>query len=114
MKLEFDGRFSNGFLDLDLVPINGDSLILLYRESPKSDWEEYPYYTKTTISPTLAFGWVVLDSVMLGEYTYANAGMTVGIEKSISLGDSYKVYPNPSNSFIWIKRFIAIIPDNFI
>ena len=110
MKLEFDGRFSNGFLDLDLVPINGDSLILLHRENPKSDWEEYPYYTKTTISPALAFGWVVLDSVMLGEYTYANAGMTVGIENAIKLEDNYTVYPNPSDSFIWIKSLNTSSP----
>tara|TARA_B100000809_G_scaffold28518_2_gene24780 strand:- start:7036 stop:9399 length:2364 start_codon:yes stop_codon:yes gene_type:complete len=103
MKLEFDGRFSNGFLDLDLVPVNGDSLILLYRESPKSDWTEYSYYTKTTISPTLAFGWVVLDSVILGEYTYANAGISVGMKSTIKLEDNYIVYPNPSDSFIWIK-----------
>ena len=27
MKLEFDGRTTNGFLDLDLVPVNGDSII---------------------------------------------------------------------------------------
>ncbi len=103
MKLEFDGRFSNGFLDLDLVPVNGDSLILLYRESPKSDWTEYPYYTKTTISPTLAFGWVVLDSIMLGEYTYANGGVSVGLENTFQPKENYKIYPNPSDDFIWVK-----------
>ena len=48
-RLIYDGRSASGFLDLDLVPVNADSLILLYKESPKFDWQEYPYYTKTKI-----------------------------------------------------------------
>lgn len=104
MKLEFDGRVGNGFLDLDLVPINGDSIVLLYRESPKSDWEEYPYYTKTTISPTLAYGWVILDSLMLGEYTYANGVSTLNIENDTPTQQNYKIYPNPTKDFIWVKN----------
>jgi aminopeptidase N len=104
MKLEFDGRVGNGFLDLDLVPINGDSIVLLYRESPKSDWEEYPYYTKTTISPTLAYGWVILDSLMLGEYTYANGVSTLNIKNETLTQQNYKIYPNPTKDFIWVKN----------
>ncbi|MGB0888451.1 MAG: M1 family aminopeptidase [Vicingaceae bacterium] len=104
MKLEFDGRLSNGYLDLDLVPVNGDSLLLLYRENPSADWQEYPYYTKTTLSPTLAFGWVVLDSVLLGEYTYANGGITVGLETQTDFEQNIKVYPNPADNFIWIEN----------
>ncbi|MDB4533503.1 M1 family aminopeptidase [Vicingaceae bacterium] len=104
MKLEFDGRSTNGFLDLDLVPVNGDSIVLLYRENPQGDWTEYPYYTKTTISPSLAFGWVVLDSIMLGEYTYANGGITVGINSKEIETENFKIYPNPSDDFIWVKN----------
>ncbi|MBL4593450.1 MAG: M1 family metallopeptidase, partial [Flavobacteriales bacterium] len=80
-KLFFDGRASQGFLDFDLVPVNGDSLILVYRESPISDWQEYPYYTKTTISQSLAYGWVTIDSLLLGEYTFANSASAIGIEE---------------------------------
>ena len=104
-RLNFDGRNNNGFLDLDLVPVNGDSLILLYRENPADDWEEYPYYTKTTISQTLAFGFVTLDSLLLGEYTYANSATAIGInEENAKQTKSFNVYPNPTKNSFWIEN----------
>ena len=103
-RLFFDGRVNSGYLDYDLVPVNGDSLILLYRESPKYDWEEYPYYTKTTISPTIAYGWMTVDSLLLGEYTFANSASAVGINNIASNSYSnYSIYPNPSDSYVWIE-----------
>jgi aminopeptidase N len=105
MRIDFDGRASSGYLDFDLVPINGDSLILLYRESPKLDWEEYPYYTKTTIAPTIAYGWVTLDSLLLGEYAFANSASAIGIKEQInSINNNFKIYPNPSDDFLWIEE----------
>lgn len=103
LRLNFDGRAGNGFLDLDLVPVNGDSLILLYRESPKADWTEYPYYTKMTISSTLAYGWVTLDSILLGEYTFANSATAIGLNEEQTKDESFKIYPNPTNEHLWIK-----------
>ena len=103
-KLYFDGRPSQGYLDFDLVPVNGDSLILLYRESPKFDWQEHPYYTKTTISPTLAYGWVTIDSLLLGEYTFANSASAIGIDEKNQFSNDFKLYPNPTDSFIWVEN----------
>jgi aminopeptidase N len=103
IRLEFDGRSSKGFLDQDLVPVNGDSLILLYRESPKFDWTEYPYYTKTTISSTLAFGWVTIDSLLLGEYTFANSASAIGVDELKKDEINFEVYPNPSDDFLWVN-----------
>lgn len=104
VRLNFDGRSGSGFLDQDLVPLNGDSLILLYRENPADDWEEYTYYTKTTISQSLAFGWVTLDSLLLGEYTFANSATAIGInEFKTDKNKLYNIYPNPSNNHLWIE-----------
>jgi len=103
IRLEFDGRSNNGYLDLDLVPVNGDSLILLYRESPKFDWQEYPYYTKTTISSSIAYGWFTIDSLLLGEYTYANSASAIGIKEKHKANNDFKIYPNPTDSFIWVE-----------
>jgi len=103
MRLDFDGRSITGFLDLDLVPTNGDSLILLYRKNPKSDWKEYQYYTKTTFGSNLAFGRIILDSIMLGEYTFANGVSTLSIVNHTSTPNNYTIFPNPSNESIWIK-----------
>jgi len=104
MRIDFDGRLANGFLDLDLAPTNGDSLILLYRENPKSDWNEYKHYTKTTFGSNLPLGRIIMDSIMLGEFTFANGISTVNVKESNKAQESYKVYPNPTNNFIWVKN----------
>jgi aminopeptidase N len=103
LQLSFDGRAAQGFLDLDLVPVNGDSIILLYREGAHSDWIEYPYYTKTSFI-NIAFGFVKLDSLLLGEYTFANSPTAIGIKEEGSLEKAqFNIYPNPADSFIWIE-----------
>ena len=102
-KIYFDGRSNSGYLDVDLVPVNGDSLILLYRENASQDWIVYPYYTKTTLSPTIAYGWMKIDSLLLGDYAFANGNLTIGILEPMLTKDEIKVYPNPSNSFVTIQ-----------
>jgi len=106
-RLYFDGRASSGFLDFDIAPVNGDSLILLYRENPKFDWQEYTHYTKTTISSSIAYGWFTIDSLLLGEYTFANVGYITGIEEKHNLNSNFNIYPNPSDNFIWIENKIT-------
>jgi aminopeptidase N len=103
-RLYFDGRQASGFLDFDIAPVNGDSLILLYRASPKFDWQKYPYYTKTTISSSIAYGWFKIDSLILGEYTFANSGFVTGIEEIQETNNGFNVYPNPSDNYIWIEN----------
>jgi aminopeptidase N len=107
-KIYFDGRYNAGFLDVDLVPINGDSLILLYRENATQDWTVYPYYTKTTISPTIAYGWMTIDSLLLGDYAFANGDLTVGVNETTLAEREVKVYPNPSDSFVTVQLVNSI------
>ena len=102
-KIYFDGRYNSGYLDVDLVPVNGDSLVLLYRKDAAEDWTLYPYYTKTTISPTLAYGWMTIDSLLLGDYAFANGDLTVGVNQAMLSKKDIKVYPNPSDSFVMIE-----------
>lgn len=117
VRLDYDGRSSTGFLDLDLVPVDGDSIVLLYRENAQNDWIEYPYYTKTVFN-NVAFGFTTLDSLQLGEYTFAVGETTIGLNE-INKNNQYKfkIYPNPADSFVWIenmndtKNYQAIIYD---
>lgn len=102
-KIYFDGRYNSGYLDVDLAPVNGDSLILLYRENPTQDWTLYPYYTKTTLSPTIAYGWMTIDSLLLGDYAFANGDLTVGTTEIALNKKEVKVYPNPSDSFVTVQ-----------
>lgn len=103
-RIDFDGRASYGYLDVDIVPINGDSIILLYRPNPSFDWEEYAYYTKTTFSSSLAYGWINIDSLLLGEYTFANSASAIGIkENKTKEVNHYHIYPNPNKNYFWIE-----------
>ncbi|MCO6501063.1 MAG: T9SS type A sorting domain-containing protein [Vicingus serpentipes] len=102
-RLNYDSRSSNGYLDNDLLAINGDSLILLYRKDAHSDWKEYNYYTKTSI--TNAFGFIDINNLSLGQYTFANGISTIGINKNDNASNNqFEIYPNPAKSFIWIKN----------
>ena len=44
----YDGREggNTGYMDMDLVSVQEDSLVLLYRKNAKDDWIEYPHYEK--------------------------------------------------------------------
>jgi aminopeptidase N len=105
--LYFDGRKGTytsgpGYLDTALTEVTRDSLILLYRPNTASDWEEFPGYTKHTIGPaTMMYGYMKLDSLPNGEYTFANGvSHVLGIQSVTQDNYTLKVYPNPtSNDF---------------
>lgn len=99
-RFEFSGMSSTGFLDQDLLSASNDSIVLLYREGAHDDWQEYPYYTRTTVS-TLPLGFFAVDSLLMGEYTYANSPNAVGINEQIVNNNAFTLYPNPTKG--WFK-----------
>jgi len=102
-KLVYDGKASAGYLDADLVSQTEDSLILLYREDAKSDWTEYPYYTKNMLGTTPAYGWINISNLQMGEYTFANGITPTAIKKGVETSNNITIYPNPTDSFFWVK-----------
>lgn len=100
-----------GALDLDLVSQTEDSLILMFRKDASRDWLQYPYYTKIKGSSTDGAGIVRIDSVLFGEYCFAN-GVDVPLStisgNSIAL-EHLTIFPNPAAgralnvSFDWQK-----------
>ncbi|MBL1231883.1 MAG: T9SS type A sorting domain-containing protein [Flavobacteriales bacterium] len=105
-RIDFDGRASSGFLDIDLLSVNHDSLVLLYREDAHDDWQEFPYYSKTVI-PGVPYGYVVIDSLLLGEYAFANSPSAVAIDeiknKEVAV---IEIFPNPTNDVFWLKTLV--------
>jgi hypothetical protein len=103
-KLYYDGTkgaVTSGkcYLDTNLCIHTSDSLILLYRPNAGTGWKEFKYYTKTPIGPhTNHYGYMTLDSVYLGEYTFANGKSTVlqDVQNIEDGGEGMKLYPNPS------------------
>lgn len=111
-RFNYDGRTTSTsggafWLDNDLTVPNGDSIILLYRANPADDWREWPHYTKTVIGPASSskFGYVVADSLLPGEYTFANGVSTVliGVNEEADLNPQVEVYPVPANDLINIS-----------
>ncbi|MEO6882504.1 MAG: M1 family aminopeptidase [Bacteroidia bacterium] len=104
-QMYFDGRKvssgGGGYLDTALTIHGSDSIILLYRKNPASDWTQYPAYSKVIVGgPTLGFGYVKLDSLPMGEYTFADGVSTLGIKELKKSSGTIQVYPNPANKTI--------------
>ena len=94
---------TTGYLDNTLMTTTGskDSLRLLYRTGPESDWETIPF----TIAGTSTAGDMIVDTLRKGEYTFAIGvpisfgirGNEPGLEKGIH------IFPNPSDSDFTIE-----------
>lgn len=105
LSIKYDSRSGGGALDEDLVGVRGDSLVLLYRRNAKEDWSEFPYYSKTSRVPSSKNGTITIDSLLLGEYSFANRGIFVELPHKETPTESFKVYPNPTDDVLWVENY---------
>jgi len=107
MRFEYNA-FSAPRLDADLVTVNEDSLILLYRPNPEVDWIKHPYYTKITLFNSFdGNGFIRVDSLYAGEYAFANGSLPMITsqdqiqkeEKSLEIS----FFPNPVRSQLHLQ-----------
>lgn len=103
IKLLFDARPETGFLDKDLIPNFADSMLLLYRKNAKSDWTEYPYYSIPIDVKSKTYGFANLTKLLPGEYAFAKGKSSIGVEENKMGNNLVRIYPNPSNDFIYIE-----------
>ncbi len=101
----FDGRSNSGGLDGDLLAFGEDSLMLIYRPHPKAVWQEYPYYVKDMQGSNLnKTGIMRLNKLLQGDYAFANGTSTLGTNENTSKPkDSLLIYPNPTQSSLYIE-----------
>lgn len=97
-------------LDHNLVSTTEDSLILVFRENPSQDWGEYPpqHYRKLTFGSGDGSGIIRIDSIMAGEYAFANGMIPIftNTAEPNQLVD-FKVFPNPARSVINIETELS-------
>jgi hypothetical protein len=93
---------SSGWLDQDLVT-DETKLVLLYRPDNRSDWQVTNATRTTFTSTTDKFGNFVLDSLMLGEYTFAEIDSSLGLKNEAENNFELLVFPNPSKDFVEIN-----------
>jgi len=103
----------NNAADMDGGLLNGstsDSLILLYRKDASSDWQLIPF----TKAGTSYSGIIKLDTLLLGEYTFAIGDKTqIGIEEQKNKNFEFTITPNPNKGVFQINSSSPNI-DSFV
>jgi len=107
--INYDGRTSsatvNQWLDNELINTMEDSLVLMYRKHVANEWEVYPYYTKNMLgSNNDKRGLITIDSITLGEYTFAIKDYSAAVQNSKIIDKliELKVFPNPTKDILTI------------
>lgn len=106
IRLFFNGTNSpDGNLDNNLTSISGfheDSIQLFYRKNTNFEWEPLELSFQQSLgSKTDGYGFVEIDTLMLGEYTWGWKKSSVGLNNS-SNRIKWNIYPNPTNGKIVI------------
>lgn len=91
-----------GYLDNDLIINSADSIVILYRATPADDWQGIPF---TRYGPW-SVGWIMIDTLRLGEYTLAMWDALYVGNRIIKPDQKSKLtcFPNPSSgavNLIW-------------
>ncbi len=113
--VNYDGRtttFSgNYWLDNDLINTLEDSLVLMYRKNAADDWNIFPYYTKNIVGNNNdKRGTITIDSLRLGEYTFAMKDYTMNIQNKPSVQiNKIKVFPNPAKDMVTVDLAASML-----
>ncbi len=98
LRFSFNGTSSaNGNLDNDLFNITGfheDSIQLFYRSDAADDWEPLILSTIQTLGSAIdGNGFVEIDTLMIGEYTWGWKKSNVGLSEWSK--KEWSIFPNP-------------------
>ncbi|MGZ3932829.1 MAG: M1 family aminopeptidase, partial [Bacteroidia bacterium] len=94
------------YMDTCLTGTNSDSLVILYRKNAADDWREVNKYTKFKYPGPGRYGFITVDTLKLGEYTFANkngSSVITGIKQAEAPSSVFKVFPNPASSHITVQ-----------
>lgn len=84
-------------LDYALYNAGEEEAILVFREGSEEPWEIYPYFTMGAGSLSNGDGHFVIDTLLRGQYAFANGNIFAGL-KPLSAAGALKLncYPNPA------------------
>lgn len=101
IRLNYNGNIiysGYGCMDTCLTSIHSDSIVVLYRKSAKDKWRPLPFL-KYSSGPKA--GILLVDSMQIGEYTFANKNgyyTNVGIQSLNNSHSIWRIYPNPCSA----------------
>lgn len=97
---------TNIYLDSCLANINSDSLVILYRRNAGDDWREPAKYTKVKFPGPGRTGYIMVDTLKLGEYTFANRNgfvPDIGVKEQLKDNTKIKLFPNPASLMVTLQ-----------
>ncbi len=101
-EVRFDGSLRGQ--DQALLQNGNDSLSLLYRAKGSDQWNIYPFQTKQVSSPNSKIGSFILDTVLDGDYCFANTKESLQTSDQLHFSSSqFEIYPNPADKFIRVR-----------
>jgi len=119
IRFNYDGNknLSGTYAYLDTLNtiVNADSIRVFYRKDAADDWQIVRSFHK--VNSTLRTGYIELDTLKLGEYTFGNHGDTT---IALSIGQQTKnplkvsVFPNPARHICTIALSEAPAKDCFL
>jgi aminopeptidase N len=107
VRFNYDGTKAIGstfnYLDTNLTIVNGDSVGVFYRANAKDDWKLQK--SSFVFQYDLKSGFIELDTLKLGEYTFGNIGDTsaLSVKENAMEKISAKIYPNPARTSFKIE-----------
>jgi hypothetical protein len=123
-RFNYDGTKTTtgtySYMDTLLAIVNVDSINLFYRKDAYDDWKLCKNATKTNTGAKTGF--IQIDTLKLGEYTFANIGDTSAIAVKVITPETnsleVKIYPNPAKQKCTIefkenpaKEYVLSITD---
>ena len=117
-RFNYDGNKTNSgayaYLDTLLTIVNGDSVNLFYRENASDDWRLITNITK--FASGLRTGYIQIDTLKLGEYTFGNYGDSslVGLNSYLKNKIAIKIYPNPAAQICVIEFKDAVKQEHLL
>ncbi|MEN0004929.1 MAG: M1 family aminopeptidase [Bacteroidota bacterium] len=103
MNLQYKG--GEGQFDNDLAGETDEDLILIWRPTVDSDWEEYPFYNKIS---TGSSGFIQVLSVLQGDYAFANGAFDpVNTQEVEAIAPQVLISPNPTSSQAQVEVQLA-------
>jgi aminopeptidase N len=103
-RIMYDGITSED-LDYNIVGVDEEDVVLVYRPSPSENFEVYSDYTLLAGSLTSSTGTIKIDRLLPGEYAIANGDPSVNIE-SQAADVAFALYPNPAQYELTIQGYV--------
>lgn len=100
-RILYDGATATD-LDNDLYGVTEADARLVYRATPQDPWEVYPYTTIVSGGLSDGGGQMKMDTLLRGQYAFANGTAIAQVPDPAAAGDHLPVYPTPADDRITV------------